>query len=115
IPPFEETPRIVDRRREKLEPRSTKPRMVSEHRGGPLGRHPDAADHDAENKRDLPDKESGRRHLLCSDGTWSGVVGASDRAKRAIQKSPLSTLSYALLDLEISLRAYRRSVTPLQP
>ena len=62
IPPGENLPGAVDRRAEEIEPRGPELRLMSEHRGRPLGGRPDARKDDREYDKNLADEQSGGGH-----------------------------------------------------
>ena len=79
IPPGEERPGTIDRRASSHEPGRTKFGLVGEHRRRPLGRRPEARDHDCEHDKDLADEQFGRGHVEAPAHTAGCGRGAASR------------------------------------
>jgi hypothetical protein len=62
IPPRKQCPGMVDGQIVEIEPRRPKLGLIRQHLGGPLGRNPDARDHDRKHNKDLAEQQLGWGH-----------------------------------------------------
>ena len=77
IPPGEDRPRFVDRRIEDKEPCRPQLRLISEHGGAPLRRHPKPGHQDSEDNEYLTDQQFGGGHDSAPEGRRCPVPAKS--------------------------------------
>src|SRR5690606_15418338 len=80
-PPVEQSPGVINRRFEKLEPRQTQTRLIAQRSSRPLRRAPHPGDHDTEHNGNLSEQYVGTEHdgappFACSTlelAAWGGA------------------------------------------
>ena len=98
VPPLEQSPGLIDRKRKRREPGRAQARLVPKVRGGHLRCRPYADDDDSEDNDNLTDEEFGGRHPLSLFlHTRSYACMEKDRPKRTLRQSPLNRHDYAHL------------------
>ena len=105
VPPLEEAPGVIDRPGEDREPGQAEPRLVGELGRGPLGRHPQAADHHREDDQDLAEEELGGGHP--PSHAWRELRVPSLR-QESLQR-PKMKIAFICAVLRSLARASRRS------